>query len=82
MRMTNRKDRPKAETYLLCLNSLNSALKEPNYYKKKWRTDLIGIALQYGGAYRPKLKRADFEEMQKLPLEQVIKEIMDYETSL
>lgn len=58
---------PEKDQKINLINALTMALKESDENKAKWRTDLIGIALQYGGS---SMRREDFETL--LPKEVLV----------
>ena len=70
--MAAKRTRTEEETAILCFKCLAMALAEPPEMKKRWRTDAIGIALQFAGAYRPKVKRKDFEIIENKTLNEII----------
>lgn len=40
--------------------------------RKRWRTDYIGIAMQYAGSYKPKPKREEFDRLRNMTLDQIV----------
>lgn len=50
------------------------ALAEPEEERKRWRTDIYGIAKQYGENYN--VTRKDFDLIKGLTIEQVINKIL------
>jgi hypothetical protein len=68
----------KAEQITFLLHYLEPAIRDFVDRGNNIRTDVIGVALQYGGAIRPKVKREDFEVIKKMTVEELIKEVEDY----
>lgn len=58
----------------LILTKLTSAIRENVDMRKKWRTDVIGIARQYGGK---KIPREEFEKIMEMKLGDIINIILE-----
>lgn len=58
----------------MILTKLTSAIRENPEMRKKWRTDVIGIARQYGGK---KIPREVFEEVMDMKLGDIINIILE-----
>jgi len=56
----------------ILLNCISLAIREDVDMQIKWRTDCIGVALQYSGKYL-KLKRNDFDLIRNLTIDEIIK---------
>lgn len=71
---------PVSERIIHLLNSLDMAAKEPPEMKKRWRTDIYGVAAQYGKVHG--IRKSDFDLIKDRPIDELYKIIVDYHKTL
>lgn len=76
--MSKFKDWKKAEQITFLLHYIEPAIRDFVDGPNNIRTDVIGVACQYGGMIRPKVKREDFEVIKKMTVEEIIAEVEKY----
>jgi rhamnogalacturonyl hydrolase YesR len=59
----------------ILLSGVSMALKETN--KKKWRTDVYGVARQYLNSYG--VRKEDFDQIKNMTIDELVQNIMENE---
>lgn len=69
------------EKLYLLFHKLSMALRESDDHCRKWRTDVYGIAIQYGGK-KLGIKKSDFDKLKKMTVEEIVDLVVKFKKAL